>query len=64
VTVAETRRGVLAGDSSAKQFVGGAVAGVAATVSSYPLDLIRTNFAAQGEPKVRGKLVGNHNCSL
>jgi solute carrier family 25 thiamine pyrophosphate transporter 19 len=45
-------------DSSAKQFVGGAVAGVAATVASYPLDLIRTNFAAQGEPRVYHSIAG------
>lgn len=45
-------------DSSAKQFLGGAVAGVAATVTSYPLDLIRTNFAAQGEPRVYNSIAG------
>jgi solute carrier family 25 thiamine pyrophosphate transporter 19 len=30
----------------------GAVAGAAATVASYPFDLLRTTLAAQGEPKV------------
>ncbi len=31
----------------------GALAGAAATVASYPFDLLRTTLAAQGEPKVR-----------
>lgn len=35
-------------------FTSGAVAGAAATVASYPFDLLRTTLAAQGEPKVRG----------
>eukprot|EP00850_Spirogloea_muscicola_P005316 SM000024S07778 [mRNA] locus=s24:477400:479672:+ [translate_table: standard] len=33
-------------------FVGGALAGAAATVCSYPFDLLRTILASQGEPKV------------
>jgi hypothetical protein len=33
----------------------GAVAGAAATVASYPFDLLRTTLAAQGEPKVGGQ---------
>ncbi|GJP29778.1 hypothetical protein CLOM_g19616 [Closterium sp. NIES-68] len=33
-------------------FVGGSVAGIAATVGSYPFDLLRTVLASQGEPKV------------
>lgn len=37
----------------AVSFVSGAVAGAAATVASYPFDLLRTTLAAQGEPKVR-----------
>lgn len=38
-------------------FVSGAAAGVAATVGSYPFDLLRTTLAAQGEPRVyRGML--------
>ncbi|CAI5492143.1 unnamed protein product [Closterium sp. Naga37s-1] len=32
-------------------FVGGSVAGMAATVGSYPFDLLRTVLASQGEPK-------------
>lgn len=37
----------------AVSFVSGAVAGAAATVASYPFDLLRTTLAAQGEPKVQ-----------
>lgn len=33
-------------------YASGAVAGVAATIGSYPFDLLRTTLAAQGEPKV------------
>ncbi|KAK9136936.1 hypothetical protein Sjap_007530 [Stephania japonica] len=33
-------------------YVSGAVAGCAATVGSYPFDLVRTILASQGEPKV------------
>mmetsp|Transcript_33576 Transcript_33576/g.73274 ORF Transcript_33576/g.73274 Transcript_33576/m.73274 type:complete len:411 (-) Transcript_33576:475-1707(-) len=43
-------------DQTWKQFMGGAVAGAAATMTSYPLDLIRTNMAAQGTPKVYNTL--------
>ncbi|KIZ04995.1 thiamine pyrophosphate carrier [Monoraphidium neglectum] len=35
----------------AVSFGSGAVAGAAATVASYPFDLLRTTLAAQGEPK-------------
>eukprot|EP00850_Spirogloea_muscicola_P013582 SM000093S24393 [mRNA] locus=s93:25680:27935:- [translate_table: standard] len=49
-------------------FVGGALAGAAATVCSYPFDLLRTILASQGEPKVRagltGKAVQNHTAFL
>ncbi|KAI5446355.1 hypothetical protein KIW84_014262 [Lathyrus oleraceus] len=34
-------------------YVSGALAGCAATVGSYPFDLLRTILASQGEPKVR-----------
>ncbi len=34
-------------------FGSGAMAGAAATVASYPFDLLRTTLAAQGEPKAR-----------
>lgn len=37
---------------SAVPFVSGALAGAAATVASYPFDLLRTTMAAQGEPPV------------
>ena len=37
---------------TALAFAGGAVAGVAATVASYPFDLMRTTMAAQGTPPV------------
>lgn len=33
-------------------FISGALAGAAATLASYPFDLLRTTLAAQGEPKV------------
>lgn len=38
---------------SGVSFVSGAVAGAAATIASYPFDLLRTTLAAQGEPKVQ-----------
>lgn len=34
-------------------YVSGALAGCAATVGSYPFDLLRTILASQGEPKVK-----------
>jgi solute carrier family 25 thiamine pyrophosphate transporter 19 len=38
--------------SPSTDFICGATAGVAATVASYPFDLIRTRFASQGSPKL------------
>lgn len=38
--------------SHSVSFASGAFAGAAATVASYPFDLLRTTLAAQGEPKV------------
>lgn len=35
-------------------YVSGALAGCAATIGSYPFDLLRTVLASQGEPKVLG----------
>lgn len=40
------------GRKPAASFLQGAVAGVSATVGSYPFDLLRTTLAVQGEPKV------------
>lgn len=44
---------------AAKSFVSGAVAGTAATTATYPLDLLRTRFAAQGTEKVYDGLLGS-----
>lgn len=33
-------------------YISGALAGCAATIGSYPFDLVRTILASQGEPKV------------
>lgn len=33
-------------------FIGGALSSSTATVVSYPLDVLRTRFVSQGEPKV------------
>lgn len=43
---------------AAETFVAGAAAGVAATAITYPLDLLRTRFAAQGRRPVYGSLRG------
>ena len=40
-------------------FIAGAGAGAAATTVTYPLDLLRTRFAAQGSDKVYRSLVGS-----
>lgn len=44
---------------AAKSFVSGAVAGTAATTTTYPLDLLRTRFAAQGSEKVYDGLLAS-----
>ena len=46
------RSGLMERHGTAVSFSAGAVAGVAATVASYPFDVLRTTLAAQGEPKV------------
>ncbi|KAL7912096.1 mitochondrial carrier [Trichoderma velutinum] len=43
---------------SAETFVAGAVSGAAATGATYPLDLLRTRFAAQGRQRVYTSLRG------
>ncbi|KAF2859685.1 mitochondrial carrier [Piedraia hortae CBS 480.64] len=40
-----------------RSFVAGAVAGTAATAATYPLDLLRTRFAAQGADRIYDGLV-------
>ena len=40
-------------------FLAGAAAGAIATATTYPLDLLRTRFAAQGSEKVYASLVGS-----
>ncbi|KAI0486040.1 mitochondrial dicarboxylate carrier protein [Xylaria cf. heliscus] len=37
---------------AAESFIGGAAAGATATATTYPLDLLRTRFAAQGNDRV------------
>ncbi|KAK5117705.1 mitochondrial thiamine pyrophosphate transporter [Meristemomyces frigidus] len=44
---------------AAKSFVSGAAAGTAATTITYPLDLLRTRFAAQGTEKVYAGLIAS-----
>ena len=41
---------------AAESFIAGASAGAAATTATYPLDLLRTRFAAQGTEKVYSSL--------
>ena len=45
--------------SSATSFISGAAAGAAATTATYPLDLLRTRFAAQGTERVYTSLVSS-----
>jgi len=44
---------------SAESFVSGALAGAIATTATYPLDLLRTRFAAQGTEKVYAGLISS-----
>lgn len=44
---------------SAVSFLSGALAGTAATTVTYPLDLLRTRFAAQGTEKVYHSLIAS-----
>ncbi|KAF2634349.1 mitochondrial thiamine pyrophosphate carrier 1 [Massarina eburnea CBS 473.64] len=41
----------------ANSFISGAAAGAAATTATYPLDLLRTRFAAQGPDRVYASLI-------
>jgi solute carrier family 25 thiamine pyrophosphate transporter 19 len=43
---------------SANSFISGATAGTLATTATYPLDLLRTRFAAQGKDRVYLSLLG------
>lgn len=45
--------------STAVSFVSGAAAGAAATTATYPLDLLRTRFAAQGTDRVYTSLLAS-----
>ncbi|MCJ1246272.1 mitochondrial thiamine pyrophosphate transporter [Trapelia coarctata] len=45
--------------SPVSTFISGALAGVAATSATYPLDLLRTRFAAQGPSKVYRSLLSS-----
>lgn len=44
---------------SLESFVSGAAAGAVATATTYPLDLLRTRFAAQGNEKVYTSLIAS-----
>lgn len=44
---------------SLESFVSGATAGAVATAATYPLDLLRTRFAAQGNEKVYTSLLAS-----
>lgn len=44
--------------AAAESFIAGASAGAIATTATYPLDLLRTRFAAQGTVKVYNGLIG------
>ncbi|KAG9562250.1 hypothetical protein KCU77_g9317, partial [Aureobasidium melanogenum] len=44
---------------TAVSFIAGAVAGTAATTATYPLDLLRTRFAAQGNDRVYNSLLSS-----
>lgn len=43
---------------AASSFISGAFAGTVATTATYPLDLLRTRFAAQGTERVYASLLG------
>lgn len=45
--------------SSVSNFISGAAAGAAATTATYPLDLLRTRFAAQGTDRVYTSIIAS-----
>ncbi|KAF1951932.1 mitochondrial thiamine pyrophosphate carrier 1 [Byssothecium circinans] len=45
--------------STANSFISGAAAGAAATTATYPLDLLRTRFAAQGPDRVYASIIAS-----
>jgi solute carrier family 25 thiamine pyrophosphate transporter 19 len=45
--------------SAVESFISGAGAGAIATTATYPLDLLRTRFAAQGSEKIYASLLGS-----
>lgn len=45
--------------AQAESFISGAIAGGAATAATYPLDLLRTRFAAQGTERVYASLISS-----
>ncbi|KAJ4372513.1 mitochondrial thiamine pyrophosphate transporter [Neocucurbitaria cava] len=45
--------------NSAISFISGATAGAAATAATYPLDLLRTRFAAQGKDRVYTSIIAS-----
>lgn len=45
--------------NGAEAFISGAVAGASATTLTYPLDLLRTRFAAQGPDRIYASLRGS-----
>lgn len=57
--VTEKRNGSSHLPDAAKSFLSGAAAGTAATTATYPLDLLRTRFAAQGTERVYTSLLAS-----
>lgn len=45
--------------SAANSFISGATAGACATTATYPLDLLRTRFAAQGRDRVYASIMAS-----
>jgi solute carrier family 25 thiamine pyrophosphate transporter 19 len=45
--------------AAAESFIAGATAGAVATTATYPLDLLRTRFAAQGTEKIYTSLISS-----